>query len=769
MTAIAATEAEVAEVIQGVADVSLAAVNGPSSVVISGDAEAVESVTEMFRSRGLRVKALRVSHAFHSHRMDPVLDELAQMAAGLTYAPPRVPWAGALTGDLITEPEPGYWPRQAREPVRFAAAVAALAAQDVSVFIEIGPDGTLSALGPAAADDPGAVFIPALRPAEPGPAAVLAALARAHAHGIAVDWAAVLAGGQRVDLPTYAFQHQRFWPQAAPAAGAGGDGAGTAGEARFWAAVEDGDLQALAQVMAEPGPVDGDRPFRELLPQLAAWRRRDRDRSVTDGWRYRIAWAPVPIPDRAALSGPWLLVSPAGQAGELAGSCVRALESRGAQVTVLVVEPGELDRDVLAARLREAPGACGVLSLLALDETPLPGHPGVPAGLAGTQLLVQALGDAVIDAPLWVLTCGAVAAEPGEVPARPVQAMAWGLGRVAALERPDRWGGLVDLPPALAGTPRVLDDRAVGEGSVVLDERLAGRLCAVLAGCGEDQVAVRGAGIVARRLVRASQSRDTGPWVPAGTVLVTGGTGAIGGHVASWLAGRGAPQVVLTSRSGPAASGTAGLAAELAVAGTGAEVIACDTADRDQVAGLLARIGSDGPPLCAVMHAAGIGQYTALEETTLAELAVVAGAKVAGAAYLDELTGDLDGVQLVLFSSIAATWGSGAQPGYAAANAYLDALAEARRGRGQAAASVAWGMWGGGGGMADWEGAGHLRRRGLRLMDPQLAVRALGQVLDGGEGPVAVADVDWARFAPPFTLRRPSPLIAGLPEVRQAL
>ena len=143
------------------------------------------------------------------------------------------------------------------------------------------------------------MFIPALRPGEPGPAALLAALAQAYAHGVAVDWAAVLGGGRRVDLPTYAFQHQRFWPQpAAAAAAAGGDGAGTAGEARFWAAVEGGDLQVLAQVMAQTLPVDGDRPFRELLPQLAAWRRRERDRSVTGSWRYRVTWAPVPDPDR---------------------------------------------------------------------------------------------------------------------------------------------------------------------------------------------------------------------------------------------------------------------------------------------------------------------------------------------------------------------------------------------------------------------------------------------------------------------------------------
>ena len=211
------------------------------------------------------------------------------------------------------------------------------------------------------------------------------------------------------------------------------------------------------------------------------------------------------------------------------------------------------------------------MSLLALAEAPLPGHPGVPAGLAGTQALVQALGDADIAAPLWVLTCGAVAAGPGEVLASPVQAMAWGLGRVAALEHPGRWGGLVDLPPAP-------------------DDRAAARLRGVLAGCGEDQAAIRGTGIWARRLARAPQPRHGQPWAPGGTVLVTGGTGAIGGHVARWAAGRGAPRVVLASRSGPAAPGAAALAAALAAAGTAAAVTACDTADRAQTAALVARI-----------------------------------------------------------------------------------------------------------------------------------------------------------------------------------
>jgi NAD(P)-dependent dehydrogenase (short-subunit alcohol dehydrogenase family)/acyl carrier protein len=591
---------------------------------------------------------------------------------------------------------------------------------------------------------------------DPGARRLLSALARVHVAGAAVDWAAVLGGRRQVELPTYAFQRQRYWPQAltrAAAGPAGGDGAETAAEAQFWAAVEGGDAQVLADTLA----VDGQRPFSEVLPALASWRRRERGRSVTGGWRYRVSWVPVAEPGPAVLSGTWLVVAPAGHAdSDLAAACVRALAHRGAQVAVAEVGADEADRAVLATRIGQAllaqpevSGVSGVLSLLALQEVPA-GSRSVTGGLAATQALVQALGDTGIAAPLWLVTCGAVAAGAGEALASPVQAQAWGLGRVTALEHPERWGGLVDLPP-------------------VLDERSATRLCGLLAGSGEDQVAIRSAAVMARRLVRAPQPRDDGKhWAPRGTVLITGGTGAIAGHVSRWLAGRGAPRVVLASRSGPAASGAAGQAARLAAAGAQVSVIRCDAAQRAEVAGLLAWIGVTGPPLAAVMHAAGRVQATALADTTAAELAAVLAAKAAGAAYLDELTTELNLDAFVLFSSVAATWGSGQQPGYAAANAFLDGLAENRRGRGLAATSVAWGPWGGGG-MTDPEGGRQLERRGLRLMDPQMLVRALGQVLDGGETLVTVADVDWARFAPAFTLRRPSPLIMDLPEVGQAL
>jgi acyl transferase domain-containing protein len=184
--------------------------------------------------------------------MDPVLAELGVAAGRLEYGRPQVPWACGLTGELLPECDAGYWVAQARQPVRFADAVMTLAAQGVSVFIEVGPDGTLSALGPDAlggADgqqDARPVFIPVLRPGQPDAAALTAALARAYVHGVRVDWPAVTSGGRRVDLPTYAFQHERYWPSVQPLAAvmpvAGGDGA----EAGFWAAVERQDLAGVA-------------------------------------------------------------------------------------------------------------------------------------------------------------------------------------------------------------------------------------------------------------------------------------------------------------------------------------------------------------------------------------------------------------------------------------------------------------------------------------------------------------------------------------------
>ncbi|MFF1465773.1 beta-ketoacyl synthase N-terminal-like domain-containing protein, partial [Streptomyces sp. NPDC058330] len=223
--AMAAINAAEADVVGGLADlhgVSVAAVNGPDSVVISGEADAVDRVVEVWREQGRRVRRLRVSHAFHSPAMDQVLGELGEVAAGLVHQPPQLLWAGALTGEVLSECDGGYWPAQTRGTVRFADAVAALAAQGVSVFVEVGPDGSLSTLGPdavARVTGDETTFVPLQRRDAAGVASLVKGLAQAFVRGVPVNWAAVLPAAERVDLPTYAFRHEHFWLDSGVSAG----------------------------------------------------------------------------------------------------------------------------------------------------------------------------------------------------------------------------------------------------------------------------------------------------------------------------------------------------------------------------------------------------------------------------------------------------------------------------------------------------------------------------------------------------------------------
>ncbi|MDB1089996.1 beta-ketoacyl synthase N-terminal-like domain-containing protein, partial [Streptomyces sp. ACA25] len=196
------------------AGVELAAVNGPTSLTVSGDQEAIAALEERLRGEGRKVKRLAVSHAFHSHLMEPMLAEFTTVAQSLTYHAPSVPMVVTASGDPAT---PEYWVRQVREPVRFADAVTSLSG--VRTFLELGPDGTLSALTPHIHDSVPAV--PLLRSDRNETESALTALARVHTTGVTLDWAALFApwGGRRTDLPTYAFQGERYWLRPRPSKG----------------------------------------------------------------------------------------------------------------------------------------------------------------------------------------------------------------------------------------------------------------------------------------------------------------------------------------------------------------------------------------------------------------------------------------------------------------------------------------------------------------------------------------------------------------------
>ncbi|MFF9672865.1 SDR family NAD(P)-dependent oxidoreductase, partial [Streptomyces eurythermus] len=690
--------------------VSVAAVNGPSSTVVSGDVQALDELLAGCEREGVRARRVPVDYASHSAQMDQLRDDLLEALATIVPTSANVPFFSTVTADWLdtTALDAGYWFTNLRETVRFQEAVEGLVAQGMGAFVECSPHPVLVPGITETLDtfDADAVALSSLRRDEGGLDRFLTSLAEAFVQGVPVDWSRAFEGAspRTVDLPTYPFQRQRYW----------------------------------------------------LLDKAA-----QRERERLEDWRYHVEWRPVTTRPSARLSGVWAVAIPARLAHDsLVVGAIDALERGGARAVSVVVDERDHDRQALVEALRNGLGdddLAGVLSLLALDEAPHGDHPDVPVGMAASLALVQAMADAAAEVPVWFATRGAVAALPGESPERPRQALLWGLGRVVALEQPQMWGGLVDLPQHL-------------------DEDAGRRLVDVVGGLAdEDQLAVRASSVLARRLVRTPGHRMSSQaggreWSPSGTVLVTGGTGALGAHVARWLAGKGAEHLVLISRRGADAAGAAALRDSLTDMGVRVTLAACDAADRHALETLLDLLRTDPAQLTAVIHAAGAlddGMTTVL---TPEQMNNALRAKVTATVNLHELTRDLDLSAFVLFSSISATLGIPGQANYAPGNSFLDAFAEWRRAQGLVATSIAWGPWSGGTGMAHEGSVGErLQRHGVLAMEPAAAIAALDHTLASDETAVAVADIDWSRFFLAYTALRARPLIGEIPEARRML
>nr|WP_243876765.1 type I polyketide synthase [Streptomyces sp. 846.5] len=218
MVALQASEAEVLPLLESCAgQVGIAAVNGPNAVVVSGEEAAVEEIAQLMRDMGRKATRLKVSHAFHSPLMEPMLADFRQVAESVDYHEPRLAIVSNVTGRLATADEltsPEYWVGHVRQAVRFADGIKRLEEQGVTRFLELGPDGTLTALAQECLATDDALLVPALRKDRPEAATLLAAIARTFIHGGETDWEALFAGtgARRIDLPTYAFQRRPYWP-----------------------------------------------------------------------------------------------------------------------------------------------------------------------------------------------------------------------------------------------------------------------------------------------------------------------------------------------------------------------------------------------------------------------------------------------------------------------------------------------------------------------------------------------------------------------------
>jgi nucleoside-diphosphate-sugar epimerase/acyl carrier protein len=325
----------------------------------------------------------------------------------------------------------------------------------------------------------------------------------------------------------------------------------------------------------------------------------------------------------------------------------------------------------------------------------------------------------------------------------------WGVGRTFALEHPEHWGGLIDLPGSY--------DEAASAAAVEAELRAHGV---------DDQVVIRRKGRFVPRLARKALA-GSGPASISGdrTYIVTGGLGALGLHITAWLVARGAKHLLLTSRRGADSPNAAGVRS-LEARGVSIRIIGADVASADGVDAILAAVPDDAP-LGGIIHAAGVDDVTPVLETKRGEATRIMAAKAAGAWLLHERTRELPLDAFVCFSSIAAVLGSPGRAAYAGANAFLDAVAHERRRAGLPALSINWGPWTGGG-MATGTALEQYARAGNHGLAATDALAVMERVFQADAAQVMIADVDWESFRAGYEARRVRPLIAELRDVQPA-
>ena len=497
----------------------------------------------------------------------------------------------------------------------------------------------------------------------------------------------------------------------------------------------------LATLYVDGASIDWDRvygfdpPARVTLPSYPFQRQRywietsthEALNAAPPPGQYELAWQKVGAGDAARTvdaARRWVIVPPKGKpnrgADGLAGAVSRVLHERSGSAVLA---------DVSAAA---ALAPTDIIYLSGIRTSPEEAADSCADLLALVQDLLRGRGAAP---RIWIVTRGAVPVDGTLDMDGAAQAPLAAFAKVVGLEHPELFGRLIDLDPRPDG------------GDAGSASALAGE---VLQQDAEDHVAIRRGDRYAPRVVsieRAGGIVDTPPTHVRGdaTYLITGGLGALGLHVAAWLASRGARHLWLVGRTAPATATQRAALAAIEALGVAVRVLTVDVAERAQVAALLEDLRAHVPPLRGIVHAAGVAGYVDLARLTREEVHAVLRPKVHGALLVHELTRGTPLDFFVGFSSIASAWGSRGQAHYAAANAFLDGLAHARRTAGLPAVAINWGPWADGGmGSADADTL--LRRVGVRPLATHDAIASLDTLAASDRAQVIVADIDWRLF-----------------------
>jgi acyl transferase domain-containing protein len=734
MMAVFAPEERVRSAIAPYAErISLGVVNGRNNIVVSGGLAQLDLLAAQFEAAGINCHRLKVATAYHSPLLDPILDEFEAVAGTGSFACPKIGFISNLTGMPIDADKPltaSYWRRHLRESVRFSAGLEAMYQQGVRHFLELGPKPVLSTLG---MDAHGAEckWYPSLTPQRTEWSRMLESLQSLYREGASVDWAGFDRDYLRnkVTAPTYPFQRQSHWR-----------------------AISRPSVLSVTPAMhsAAPAVPGGD-------------------------WTYSVSFEPVADPSGEEQSLPgarrWLILADRhgmgdalAQALRAAGEPVKVFHRAGADANEdsAVLEPEDLAATVSAWN-DGLETATEVVHLWGLDRQLAEGansrdlEEALSAGPESVLLCMRQL--AQFQAPsarLWIVTQGAQRIGAKDI-VDPTQAASWGLARSFAAEHPSLWGGIVDLAPTAS---------AAGISALLADVLRNPR--------GEDQLALRDDRRLGARLVREHLLPERRfAWQSDATYLITGGLGGLGLAVAAWLVRHGVRHLALIGRTPlpprerwatlPENSREARRVRQIqSLEAMGARVfVGCaDVGDEASLTACLSDFSQSGwPGLRGVIHAAGVMSYQPFREATLASFRDTLHAKAIGAWLLHKATLGQPLDCFVVFSSAAALLDVAFVGAYAAANAFLDGLADRRGEQALASLSVNWNLWRGigmGEDVSDRE-LEILKTRGMGAIPADTGIELLGHLVQQKSCHLAVMPMDWQKWQSAF------PVVARLP------
>jgi acyl carrier protein len=655
--------------------------------------------------------------------------------ATIPYAVPRVKLISSVTGKELGRGEINaqYWRRQVREPVRFHNAMQTLEQSGQRVFLEVGPGSILVGLGRQCLEaqeesgKPERLWAVSARKSRGEWEQILESLGRLYERGAEVDWEGFDQGygRRRVALPTYPFQRQRYWIENAG--------------------------RRPARYTAQTGAQD------DLANALESGR-------VPDDWFYELVWEPKPQQPTPQLSGDprneaqlpvvfhgrtpavstrparWLIASDsksvaAKLAERLAETGRTADIANSPQDTIHQLKKNSYECVLHISTLESSESEI-------LDPERAAGQTSLVSSVLAT---IQVMISEQSKAKLWLVTSGAQPVLVGQAVLNLTQAQVWGLGRTFALEHPGSWGGLIDLDPGAGRAESVSD-----------------LVSTILRGDAEDQSAFRNGKRYVARLSRRAPlpAAETLHFLPQKNYVITGGLGGLGLRVAGWMVEHGARQLVLLGRRAPLAEAQKAID-DLTSRGARVEVRSVDVASKASIRSTFQEIIAAMGSIDGIMHAAGFIDDGLLEHQTWERMRKVLAPKVVGAWNLHEATAGMKLDFFILFSSISALTGKAGTSAYAAANAFLDALAHYRKSLGLPALSIDWGAWEGEG-MGKKIGGGTGRRAGITMMPSRLALAALGSALSIQDPQIAIGALDWRALKPTFEGAAKRPLLEHL-------